>query len=221
MACEFCRMDEDRIAGLYLGYVLDNLDPRGLGRVRVSIPALAEDGTGWAMPMGTMGGGRDRRGFWAVPENGSEVAVMFVQGDATVPVYWSGHWGIPDREEGDPETYLEGGNELPDTVKDAPIKDRPKIRVMEYDNFAIVIDDRGGQNAVVMTIKAKGDAVGADGSILDPADRAQTFIEIDKSSATITVHTEDRLLLEAASIRMNAAEITLNGRRVSLGSKPI
>lgn len=72
---------ELRLDGLHVGEVVDREDPEGLGRVRVRIPGLVEPASAWAWPLGTLGGGSDRRGFFCVPEKGAEVGVLFHQGD--------------------------------------------------------------------------------------------------------------------------------------------
>ena len=88
--------DATQHLGLYVGEVVDRADPEGLGRVRVRIPGLIEPASAWAFPLGTLGGGTDRRGFFAVPERGAEVGVLFHQGDVDHPFYLAGHWGKPD-----------------------------------------------------------------------------------------------------------------------------
>src|SRR5215831_13124728 len=80
MAGEF-DTDDPRYTALYIGHVVDRADPEGLGRVRVRIPGLVEPASAWAYPLGTLGGGSDRRGFFCVPEQGAEVGVLFCQGD--------------------------------------------------------------------------------------------------------------------------------------------
>lgn len=51
--------------------------PKGFGRVRVRIPGLIEPASVSAFPLGTVGGGSERCGFFAVPEKGAKVGVLF------------------------------------------------------------------------------------------------------------------------------------------------
>ena len=76
MAGEF-DTDDPRYTALYIGEVVDRDDPEGLGRVRLRIPGLVDPASSWAFPLGTVGGGSDRRGFFSVPEKGAEVGVLF------------------------------------------------------------------------------------------------------------------------------------------------
>lgn len=130
----------DGLLGVYLGTVFDNADPEGLGRVRVAIPGVADaPATTWCWPAGTMGGGSKERGFFAVPDKGADVYVLFPGGELDeAPVYLGGHWG-----KGEKPTFLSG-------VSPA---DTPKVRGFETPGFVWFIDDRspGG-----ITLKAKG-----------------------------------------------------------------
>lgn len=112
--------------GLYRGVVLDRADPKKLGRVRVRVPGVAEQGTSWAWPAGTVGGGDAQRGFYAVPEVGAEVVVLFAQGDVDEPHYLSGSWG-----EGD----------APRAVLAKAANDAPDVRAFETADFELVFDD--------------------------------------------------------------------------------
>lgn len=79
------QLHDTRLPGMYVGYVTTRDDPEQLGRVRVCIPGVLEPESAWAWPLGTLGGGSRNRGFFAVPEQGAEVAVFFNQGDVDAP----------------------------------------------------------------------------------------------------------------------------------------
>ena len=78
---------DSRLLGMYVGYVTKRDDEEQLGRVRVCIPGVLEPESAWAWPLGTSGGGSKDRGFFAVPEEGAEVAVFFNQGNVDAPYY--------------------------------------------------------------------------------------------------------------------------------------
>lgn len=84
---------DTRLLGMYVGYVTKRDDEEQLGRVRVCIPGVLEPESAWAWPLGTSGGGSKDRGFFAVPEEGAEVAVFFNQGNIDAPYYLTAHWG--------------------------------------------------------------------------------------------------------------------------------
>jgi uncharacterized protein involved in type VI secretion and phage assembly len=83
-----------RLAGRHLGryraQVVDVDDPKGLGRVRVTVPeVLGKVETGWALPAFAASG--DGSGIYAVPPVGAGVWVEFEAGDPSLPV-WAGGW---------------------------------------------------------------------------------------------------------------------------------
>ncbi len=86
----------DRFPGKFLGIVVDNDDPRGLGRLRVRVPEIfGDETTGWAMPCSPYAG--SGIGLAATPPVGSLVYVEWPAGDTSrVPIWSGGAW--PDGE---------------------------------------------------------------------------------------------------------------------------
>ena len=78
--------------GKYRGKVESNVDPKQLGRVQVSVPAVLGDGRlSWAMPCSPYAG--PQVGFFFVPPIGGNIWVEFEAGDPDYPI-WSGcFWG--------------------------------------------------------------------------------------------------------------------------------
>lgn len=88
----------------YPGTVIDDADPLGLGRVRISVGALGKDvPTEWAMP-GTAFAGPGS-GWFMPPVIGAKVNVMFLMGDVDVPVYIGGFWSAPGGESEVPTVF--------------------------------------------------------------------------------------------------------------------
>ena len=186
--------EELRLDGLHVGEVVDREDPEGLGRVRVRIPGLIEPASAWAWPLGTLGGGSDRRGFFSVPEKGAEVGVLFHQGDVDHPHYLCGHWGKPD-----------GQAEVPEPARGLSKEDTPRVRAFETERFLLSFDDREGKEALVVKDKTSGDQ-----------------IEFDGKGMGITVKATSALMLKAdGMVSIDAAVVQINGRLVMPGIKPI
>jgi len=186
--------DEVRYPGLYIGEVVDRDESEGLGRVRVRIPGLVEPASAWAFPLGTLGGGSDRRGFFSVPEKGAEVGVLFHQGDVDHPYYLCGHWGKPD-----------GQAEVPEPARGLPKEEAPQIRAFETRRFLFVFDDREGKEALVVKDKTSGDQ-----------------IEFDGVGMGITIKATSALLLKADGVvNIEGASVQIQGRLVLPGPKPI
>jgi uncharacterized protein involved in type VI secretion and phage assembly len=174
--------------------VVDRADPERLGRVRVRIPGLVEPASAWAFPLGTVGGGSDRRGFFAVPEIGADVGILFHQGDVDHPYYLSGHWGKPD-----------GGTEVPEAARELSPTDTPQVRAFETTRFLLVFDDRVGHEALVIKDKRSGDQV-----------------ELDGVGMGVTIKATSALILKADGlVSIEGTTLQLNGRLVLAGTKPI
>lgn len=138
--------DDPRYTALYVGVVVDNIDPESLGRVRIRIPGLIEPMSQWAFPLGTVGGGNAKRGFFAVPETDSEVGVLFHQGDVDHPYYLCGHWGKPD-----------GNAETPTPIAELSKEDAVQVRAFETKRFLLAFDDRSGNEQVLLKDKETND----------------------------------------------------------------
>ncbi len=134
--------NDTRLLGMYVGYVVDRKDPEQLGRVRVCVPGLIDPSSGWAWPLGTVGGGSKNRGLFAVPEENAEVALFFNQGDIDQPHYLAAHWGKPD-----------GQSEVPEEAQ----KDSPDNRVLATETFRIELDETEGARKLKLTNKKTGD----------------------------------------------------------------
>ena len=144
----FPQFDDDlsrhdtRLLGMYVGHVTDRKDPEQLGRVRVCVPGLLEPHSAWAWPLGTVGGGSKNRGFFAVPEEGAEVALFFNQGDVDQPYFLSAHWGKPN-----------GESEVPEEAQ----KDPPDNRVLATETFRLELDETEGSRRLKITNKKTDD----------------------------------------------------------------
>ncbi len=88
---------------VYPATVLQSRDPRGLGRLQISVSAF--DQKVWARRATLLAG--ERRGTWFVPDAGDEVLVAFEGGDARKPVGVGALWNAKERPpESNPERTL-------------------------------------------------------------------------------------------------------------------
>jgi hypothetical protein len=77
-----------RFYGKYRGTVINNIDPKGLGRILVQVPDVSMlMPSSWALPCLPWGG--MQAGMFVVPLMGAGVWVEFEQGDPDFPI-WSG-----------------------------------------------------------------------------------------------------------------------------------
>jgi hypothetical protein len=74
--------------GKYRGVVVNNVDPKRMGRLQVSCPhVLGANALSWAMPCVPFAGIRE--GFYMLPTPTSNVWIEFEEGDPERPI-WSG-----------------------------------------------------------------------------------------------------------------------------------
>lgn len=113
---------ERRYYGKYRGLVVDNEDPRSLGRLKVRVPSvLGEDVvTGWAAPCVPYGG-RAGAGTLFVPEVDDGVWVEFEEGDLEFPIWVGTYWTEPDGETELPRPNAADGSEE-DGVQSPPTR---------------------------------------------------------------------------------------------------
>jgi len=85
-----------RVHGLTLGTVTSVIDPKALGRVKVSLPWLSGSvNSAWARIATAWAGGS--RGTYLLPEVGDEVVVAFLHGDLKHPYIVGFVWNDTDR----------------------------------------------------------------------------------------------------------------------------
>lgn len=201
--------DEHRIPELMIGVVLDTADPLKLGRVRVRVPGIFDDGTGWALPLGFGGAGGARRGAKFIPRVNAEVGVLCHLGDPDSAHYIPGHWGKPG-----------GISEVPGGGLTPPIEDKinaegkemtpeeaPLVDVLETESFLISIDERAGAGKGSLFIRSKksGDNIEYDGA----------------AHAWIIASTGPLQLKSKSVLSIEAPQVQINGRIVANKGDPI
>lgn len=98
---------QERINGVVIGIVENNVDREGLGRVQLSFPHLSDvNVSNWARIATLMAGGNPENswGTYFLPDRGDEVLVVFDQGDINRPIVigslWNGQARPPERNTG-------------------------------------------------------------------------------------------------------------------------
>ncbi len=123
----------------YRGYVIDNDDPDGMGRIKISVPVITKDieHPTWAYPKTQLGG--SNYGIQVLPLKGDMVWVEFEHGDTRFP-YWSfAHRAKDEKPEEftSPEIY---GFKTPkgQTIIIDDSQDEPKIIINHGENKGLV-----------------------------------------------------------------------------------
>lgn len=191
---------DPRYLGLHAGVVIDNVDPDGLGRVRVEVPGLLpEDGGAWALPFGPAGGGAPQRGLWDVPDIGADVYLHFLGGDPDKPRYTPGSWGFRD-----------GVREVPTPVatafEESGAEGATQVKVWETRRFLIVMDDREGRERLYLMDKNRGE---------DTEAGSATMIELDGANGGVIISGTTAVLIRSLGlVDIQALKVQINGRDV-------
>jgi phage protein D len=124
-----------RYPSVTVGKVRDNVDPKGLGRVKVHLPWFSDDNeSAWARLSTPMAG--DGGGAFFLPDKDDEVLVGFQHGDITKPVVFGSVWNGNQRP---PEHHSDGKN---------------RIRMIKTKaGHTIKLDDSSGSEQIVITDK--------------------------------------------------------------------
>ncbi len=185
----------DAWLSVYDGVVTDRADPLRVGRVRVRVPGLIDAPGVWALPIAMPGGGSGARGFFFVPEVGAEVAVLFKMGDVDHPRYMAGPWGRPV-----------GVPEIPEAARDLSDADTPEVKVIDFKNYELVVDEREGNETFRIRDKR---AFGTGEST------AEDVIEFDGVNRGIRIAGSVAVRIESTGvINLEAMQIVINGRVV-------
>jgi uncharacterized protein involved in type VI secretion and phage assembly len=186
---ELTAPSDERLQGVMVGSVVDNLDLTGLGRVQLSLPRLPEQQP-WARVAAPAAG--DDYGLYAIPQVGDEVLVAFEGGDLRHPYVVGCLWSSNARPP---------GGEPMDPVSKRILR-TPKGHVVELD------DTR--QSVKVTTSTEQVIELEPNGITLDAGQGAAT-IEL-KTDGSITIRASQELKLEGSTVSVRAtSELSLNG----------
>jgi uncharacterized protein involved in type VI secretion and phage assembly len=198
------------LVGLVIGVITNNKDPDGLGRVKVSLPWLA-DGfeTDWARIASPMAGAA--RGLYLLPEVDDEVLVGFAHGRIDSPFVLGALWNGKDKP---PEKNDDGKNDR----RSLTSRSGHVIRLTDTKGEErIEILDKSGKNSVVVDTKSNTVTVTADADVVVRATKGKLTLAGDggveissgkgdvkiTASKGIEVKANAKLVLKGATVDIN------------------
>ena len=190
--------NRDGIAGVRVGIVTDNEDPKDLGRVKLRFPwREADDESYWARIATQMAGAE--YGSYFLPEVDDEVLVAFAGGDVHQPFVIGSLWNGTRKP---PQKNSDGNNDIREIVSRQghrlQFDDAEKggqLRLETKAGHVIELDDTDGDETVDITDKSDNNR-----------------IRLDSASDTVSIEAGDTL-------ELNGTTIKLRGKTVDIGAK--
>lgn len=207
--------------GKYRGFVVDNADPLGRGRLIVSVPSvLGAESSNWALPCLPFGGLADQ-GAYLIPETGAQIWVEFEEGNLANPIWTGSFWQTdtdPPAEVADPGPAAKaiktaGGHLLlfDDTEDEGQVILRHASDaelVLEADGSLALTDSAGA----TLTLDAEAGEITL-------ADSNGNSLVMGSSGTTVTDSNGNTIEMAASGITVEGAQIVVSGNQVLLGGQ--
>lgn len=205
----------NRYYSVYRAKVIDNADPEGRGRVRVTCPAVSRKGVlDWAPSVSHLGG--KQRGLFFPPDVDDFVWVMFEEGDPRCPIYIGGWWGV-DELGPDFKPEADGDKLKPPTVRG----------IQTPSGHKLVFTDTEGKEAVLLATKgghqlSMSDVPGEEAVrlIWKNAEGKAAFLSFEKSGAFMVMNKAGSMLSMDPEAKTFAL-VDENGNTVAMDPKGI
>jgi len=188
-------IDAGDLHGLYMGKVMDNEDPKKLGRVKAHIIQTRKE-TDWAYPVGIPGAGgvfeKAAKGGFYVPRLEATILVGFFNGNIQYPFYL-------------PAQYVQSESTaealVPRIVGQQTAKQAPNVRVIaETETFEIYITDTPTSKKIMLATLDGG-----------------TYVEIDAIDGSLKLKSAHSIIIEAdGDLKLNGTNVTIQDRPVSV-----
>ncbi|MEE8295780.1 MAG: phage baseplate assembly protein V [Sphingomonadales bacterium] len=209
----------ERYYGKYRGFVDDNKDKEGRGRVKLLIPTvLGKVPSEWALPCFPYGGIKNL-GFFAVPPEKSQVFVEFLEGDISSPV-WTG-------------TFWRESSEVPEEIN----KGEPTTKLIKTDSgHVFLLEDKNGEETVLLKSSPEAQLEMNPGGGLQLTDQkgATVFLDAEagelsikdangnemifsSSGITATDASGNEITTTGSGVTVKGATVTIEGQQVILG----
>jgi uncharacterized protein involved in type VI secretion and phage assembly len=216
---QLIRQVREKYYGKYRGFVADNEDPQGLGRIKVKVPSvLGSEPSPWALPCAPFGGGPGH-GWFAVPEVDAQVWVEFEEGDLRRPIWTGTFWqkkaDVPQDAAAAPTTtrlfQTPGGHVL--SFSDA--KDEEQVVLKHASGARLGIDPKG---SVALTDAGGATVVlDAEAESLRIEDSHGNSVLLSSSGVKVEDTSGNTIELASAGITVKGQKVVVEGTQVLLG----
>jgi uncharacterized protein involved in type VI secretion and phage assembly len=195
---------ERRYYGKHRGFVVDNDDPEGLGRLKLTVPSVLGDAvvTGWAMPCVPYGGA-EGQGALFVPDVDAGVWVEFEAGDLEFPIWVGTFWSKPGGASELPVPHDAEGE--PGDVQSPPT--RKIIRTAK--GHTLQFEDADGEEMVILVEATHGHRIVMNADGVTITDATGNVIEMREDAFNV-------LALVPFTVDASGQPITLIGDTIDL-----
>lgn len=180
----------------YLGTVINREDPEGRYRIKGKIPGRTNE-TDWAVPLG-LALGQKRGGGPKVPALGAPVVLFWLGGNIKGIVVYIPGWLF--------EGWVPTGHVINEDGGDN--------FVWQNDRLRVELDTRASSAGLRVTDLDESGGTDAAGTEVE--------INVDLATRQVGISTDLGIKIESTgAVRINGGAVTLNGRLVAPGSKPL
>jgi uncharacterized protein involved in type VI secretion and phage assembly len=177
----------------YSALVIDNQDPEGQGRVKITLSWLPEAEAGqyeaWARLSTLMAG--NSRGSWFIPEIGDEVVVTYLAGNPDRPVIIGSLWN--------------GQDAPPETID----SDNNAKSIVSRQGISIRLDDSEGQETLSLKTPAGQSIVLRDGEAeIEISDSNGNRVRMDSSG--IAIDAAANVTINGSTVKISAGMVTVD-----------
>ncbi|WP_066382796.1 MULTISPECIES: phage baseplate assembly protein V [unclassified Anabaena] len=188
---------QEKMTGVFVGKVVNNLDPMQLGRIQVSFPHLSDlNISPWARIATMMAGANE--GSYFLPDMGDEVLVSFEKGDINSPVIVGGLWNGLAR----PPEFNTGLN--------------ARKMIQTKTGLKLMFDETPGQESLSLETLAGLTVNLSDTQGITIKDLLDNSIHVSPQGITINSPTRINLTVAGNSIEINASGVTIQGTQINL-----
>jgi uncharacterized protein involved in type VI secretion and phage assembly len=194
--------------GVAPAVVTDVRDPRGMGRVKVSLPWLSDDYTSsWARTV-QIGAGADR-GALILPEVGDEVLVGFEQGDPASPYVLGGLYNGRDAP-AHSDTEVVDGNSGQVNARRLVSRTGHVLELVESAGGSDGVRIATGDGACVLTLDKQGTrvTVHSDGTVRIEGSRG---VAVDAGTGALELTGTDVKITATSGVTVRGAQVSVQG----------
>lgn len=199
---------ERRFYGKYRGFVVDNADPKKLGRLKLKVPSLLGEDvvTGWALPCVPYGGAAaPGHGFLFIPEVNAGVWLEFEEGDLEFPIWTGTFWSEPAGNSELPRPNDAQGNEQSEP------QDPPTCKIIKTKaGHTIQFEDADGHENVIIKEK-HGHVICLDEHGITVTDGVTSGNSIKLTDNGINIKSAHGIYIEAQS-----SDVSIKGQNVTV-----